>query len=331
MKKLEQAINLDEVRRAKEAVYRHIVPTQLTRYENLSRLLDANIYVKHENHNPTGTFKVRGGVNLMHHLKKRDVEGVITFSTGNHGLSIATTAAWYGIDATVVVPENNNASKNRKIRETGAELIEAGKTFEESSETVKSILAERNLYYAHPANEPALINGVGTEFLEIIEKLPDMDALIVPIGAGSEAAAAVTVLKSINPKLDIYAVQAECSSAAYLSWKSGVIESAANTTFAGGFATGIGYEIPFEIYKDNLKDFILLTESEIYQGIAMAGYYTQNLLEGAGASTISAAIKLKDELRGKNVVLQFSGCNASSQEIDTAYALPAFRVGYSGV
>ncbi|HJN94753.1 MAG: threonine ammonia-lyase [Gammaproteobacteria bacterium] len=331
MKKLEQAINLDEVRRAKEAVYRHIVPTQLTRYENLSRLLDANIYVKHENHNPTGTFKVRGGVNLMHHLKKRDVEGVITFSTGNHGLSIATTAAWYGIDATVVVPENNNASKNRKIRETGAELIEAGKTFEESSETVKSILAERNLYYAHPANEPALINGVGTEFLEIIEKLPDMDALIIPIGAGSEAAAAVTVLKSINPKLDIYAVQAECSSAAYLSWKSGVIESAANTTFAGGFATGIGYEIPFEIYKDNLKDFILLTESEIYQGIAMAGYYTQNLLEGAGASTISAAIKLKDELRGKNVVLQFSGCNASSQEIDTAYALPAFRVGYSGV
>ena len=331
MKKLEQAINLDEVRRAKEAVYRHIVPTQLTRYENLSRLLDANIYVKHENHNPTGTFKVRGGVNLMHHLKKRDVEGVITFSTGNHGLSIATTAAWYGIDATVVVPENNNASKNRKIHETGAELIEAGKTFEESSETVKSILAERNLYYAHPANEPALINGVGTEFLEIIEKLPDMDALIIPIGAGSEAAAAVTVLKSINPKLDIYAVQAECSSAAYLSWKSGVIESAANTTFAGGFATGIGYEIPFEIYKDNLKDFILLTESEIYQGIAMAGYYTQNLLEGAGASTISAAIKLKDELRGKNVVLQFSGCNASSQEIDTAYALPAFRVGYSGV
>ena len=331
MKKLEQAINLDEVRRAKEAVYRHIVPTQLTRYENLSRLLDANIYVKHENHNPTGTFKVRGGVNLMHHLKKRDVEGVITFSTGNHGLSIATTAAWYGIDATVVVPENNNASKNRKIRETGAELIEAGKTFEESSETVKSILAERNLYYAHPANEPALINGVGTEFLEIIEKLPDMDALIIPIGAGSEAAAAVTVLKSINPKLDIYAVQAECSSAAYLSWKSGVIESAANTTFAGGFATGIGYEIPFEIYKNNLKDFILLTESEIYQGIAMAGYYTQNLLEGAGASTISAAIKLKDELRGKNVVLQFSGCNASSQEIDTAYALPAFRVGYSGV
>ena len=328
MKKLEQAINLDEVRRAREAVYSHIVPTQLTRYENLSRLLDANVCVKHENHNPTGTFKVRGDANLMHHLKKRGIEGVITFSTGNHGLSIATTAAWYGIDATVVVPENNNASKNRKIHETGAELIEAGKTFEESSETVKNILAERDLYYAHPANEPALINGVGTEFLEIVEKLPDMDALFVPIGAGSEAAAAVTVLKSLNPTLDIYGVQAECSPAAYLSWKSGVIESAANTTLADGFATGIGYEIPFEIYKDNLKDFVLLTENEICQVIAMAGYYTQNLVEGAGASTLSAAIKLKDELRGKNVVLQFSGCNASSQEIDTAYALPAFKTGY---
>ncbi|HAJ75964.1 MAG TPA: threonine ammonia-lyase [Gammaproteobacteria bacterium] len=328
MKKLEQAINLEEVRRAREAVYTHLVPTQLTKYENLSRLLDANVYVKHENHNPTGSFKVRGGVNLMHHLKNRDVEGVITFSTGNHGLSIATAATWYGIDATVVVPENNNASKNRKIHETGAKLIEAGKTFEESSETVKNILAERDLYYAHPANEPALINGVGTEFLEIVEKLPDMDALFVPIGAGSEAAAAVTVLKSLNPTLDIYGVQAECSPAAYLSWKSGVIESAANTTLADGFATGIGYEIPFEIYKDNLKDFVLLTENEICQVIAMAGYYTQNLVEGAGASTLSAAIKLKDELRGKNVVLQFSGCNASSQEIDTAYALPAFKTGY---
>ncbi len=322
-------ISLAEVLRAKSVVYRHLVPTQLTRYNNLSNLLDADVYIKHENHNATGTFKVRGGINLMHHLRQTDVKGVVTFSTGNHGLSVATTASWFGIDAVVVVPEDNNPAKNRKIRETGARLIEAGNTFEEASEFVQKIASEENLYDVHPANEPHLINGVGTEFIEVIEECPDIDAVIVPIGAGSEAAAAVTVFKTINPKIEIYAVQAEKSSAAFMSWKAGDIMSASNLTFAGGFATGIGYEIPFNIYKDSLADFILLSEAEIYEGIGLAGYYTQNLVEGAGASTIMAALKLKERFKGKKIVLQFSGCNASPDEIEKAYRLPCFKAGYS--
>ncbi|MCP3892689.1 MAG: pyridoxal-phosphate dependent enzyme [Desulfobulbaceae bacterium] len=326
--KKEYPVNLAEVIKAKETIYDHLVPTQLTRYEGLSSLLNADIYVKHENHNPTGTFKIRGGINLMHNLKSAGTKGVITFSTGNHGLSVAASALLFGISATIVVPENNNESKNRKIRDTGAELIEAGKTFEEASKVVEQIVKERNLYYVHPANEPHLINGVGTEFLEIFEKQPEIDALIVPIGAGSEAAAAVTVLKAVNPNIKIYAVQAENSPAAYLSWKSGVITSAKNKTFAGGFATGVGYEAPFTIYKDSLEDFVLLSEKEIYHGIAMAGYYTQNLVEGAGGSTIAAAIKLKEKLKGKKVVLQFSGCNESSEVIQKAFGLSSFKTGY---
>ncbi len=321
-------ISLTEVLRAKKIVYDYLIPTQLTRYSELCSLLDAEIYIKHENHNPTGTFKVRGGINVMHHLDQAGVQGVITFSTGNHGLSVATTASWFGIDATIVVPEKNNPAKNRKIQATGAQLIEAGTTFEEASKVVEEIVDEKNLYYVHPANEPHLINGVGTEFLEIIEKLPDLDAVIVPIGAGSEAAAAVTVLKAINPGIAIYAVQAESSNAAYLSWKSGKIQSAPNSTFAGGFATGTGYEMPFSIYKDSLEDFVILSEAEIYEGIALAGYYTQNYVEGAGASTLMAAIKLQEKLKGKKVALQFSGCNASPEEIQRAYALSAFREGY---
>jgi threonine dehydratase len=324
----EYPVSLSEVIRARGPVYTRLLPSHLTYYSGLSKMLDADIYIKHENHNPTGSFKVRGGVNLMHHLKQADVPGVITFSTGNHGISVATTAAWFGLSAVVVVPVENNPAKNRKIREAGAELIEAGSTFEESSKVVEKIAAERGLYYVHPANEPHLINGVGTEFLEIIETLPDVDAVIIPIGAGSEAAAAVTVLKGISPGIEIYAVQAAESQAAYLSWKAGNIQSAENHTFAGGFATGIGYELPFEIYKDQLTDFVLLSESEIYEGIALAAYYTQNLVEGAGASTVMAAIQLQKRLRGKNVVLQFSGANASPEEIETAYALPTFRQGF---
>jgi threonine dehydratase len=321
-------ISFTEVLKARKAVYEHLIPTSLIRYEKLSSLIDADVYVKHENHNPTGSFKVRGGINLMHHLKHSGIEGVITFSTGNHGLSIAQSAAWLEIKATIVVPENNNPVKNRSIISTGARLIEAGNTFEEASSIVDKLAEQHNFYYAHPANEPHLINGVGTEFIEIIEAAPDLDAVILPIGAGSEAAAAITVLKTIKPNIEIFAVQADSSCAAYKSWKAGIIETSSNTTFAGGFATGTAYEVPFHIYKDNLTDFILLTEDEIYQGISLAGYYTHNLLEGAGASTIMAAIKLKRVLKGKKVALQFSGCNASPDEVCKAYSSRLFSEGW---
>lgn len=283
-------VSLTESRKAQEHVYKHMVPTQLTRYSLLSDLLDADLFVKHENHNPTGSFKVRGGINLMHHLQQSDVAGVVTFSTG-------------------------------------VTLVEAGQTFEEAAQVVESIVVEKGYYYVHPANEPHLVNGVGTEFLEILDTIPDIDAIIVPIGAGSEAAAAVTVLHSINTEIEIYAVQAANSSAAYESWKKGAITTAPNTTFAGGFATGTGYELPFSIYRESLTDFILLSEEEIYEGIALAAYYTQNLLEGAGASTIMAALKLQKRLQGKKVVLQFSGCNASPDEIRKSYAHPFFANG----
>ncbi len=321
-------ISFTEVLKARNVVYEHLTPTCLTQYENLSFLLNAEIFIKHENHNPTGSFKVRGGINLMHHLNNAKVEGVITFSTGNHGLSIAQSAAWFDLEATIVVPENNNPAKNRSIKSTGATLIEAGKTFEEASMVVKELVKERALYYVHPANEPHLINGVGTEFVEIIEELPEIDAVILPIGAGSEAAAASVVLKTINPDIQIFAVQAECSSAAFQSWKSGKIVSSENATFAGGFATGIAYETPFEVYKNNLADFVILSEEEIYEGISLAGYYTHNFVEGAGASTIIAAIKLQERLKGKKVALQFSGCNASPEEINTAYGLKSFTEGW---
>lgn len=328
MKELkEYPISLTEVIKSRSIIQNYIKPTQLTYYEGLSKFIGANIYIKHENHNPTGTFKIRGGINLMYHLKQNDINGVITFSTGNHGLSVAASAKWFGLNAVVVVPKNNNPVKNRAIIDNGAELVEAGTTFEEASQMVDQLCKERSLYYAHPANEPCLINGVGTEFLEVNEDLPDIDVMIAPIGAGSEVVAALTTLKSINHKVKIIAVQAEQSPAAYNSWKTKKICKASNSTFAGGFATGMAYELPFEIYKDGLDDFILLTEDEIYDAIGLAFFYTHNLAEGAGASTIMAAYKLKEKLQGKNVVLQMSGCNASPEEIIIASNRKAFSNG----
>ena len=321
-------VSYTEVLKSKNIIYHYLNPTHLIHYSDLSSLIGAEVFIKHENHNPTGSFKIRGGINLMHHLKNDGINGVITFSTGNHGLSIAQSAAWLGIKATVVVPKNNNPVKNKRIKSTGSTLVESGKNFEEASFVVDELAKKQDLYYAHPANEPHLINGVGTEFIEIIEALPDLDAVILPIGAGSELAAAITVMKTVKPKIQIFAVQAEASSAAYQSWKAGKIIASTNTTFAGGFATGIAYETPFNIYKDHLTDFVILSEQEIYDGIALAGYYTHNLIEGAGASTLMAAIKLKNVLQGKKVVIQFSGCNASPDEIHQAYASRLFSEGW---
>lgn len=320
-------ISLNETIRAKSIVSQVIKPTQLIRYEGLSHVLSADIFVKHENHNPTGTFKIRGGVNLMHHLQHQKVPGVITFSTGNHGISVATAAKWFGRKAVVVVPEHNNPAKNRKILQTGAELIESGKTFEESSRTVEQICKQRDLYYVHPADEPHLINGVGTEFLEIIEDIPDIDIMIVPLGAGSEAAAAITVLKTIRPTIEVIAVQAKNSPAAYTSWITKTMMTAENTSFAGGFATGKAYQTTFDIYCNGLNEFLLLSEDEIYESIGIAYYYTQNLVEGAGSSTLMAAWKLKERIQGKKVVLQMSGCNASVEEVEKAMTYATFRHG----
>jgi threonine dehydratase len=321
-------ISVSEILRSRPIVREFVKPTQLIRYEGLSKTIGADVYIKHENHNPTGTFKIRGGVNLMWHLHRAGVTGAVTFSTGNHGLSIATAAIWHGLGAAIVVPEGNNPTKNRAIRECGAELIEAGRTFEEAALKVDELVEERGLYYAHPADEPLLINGVGTEFLEVAEELPDVDVVIVPLGAGSEAAAAITALRDRCPRASVIAVQAESSPAAYHSWLEKRICHAPNETFAGGFATGKAYEVPFAIYRDGLDDFVLLTEDEIYDGIGAAFYYTHNLAEGAGAATIAAAYKIRDTLSGKTVVLQMSGCNASPAEIIEAAKRVTFHEGY---
>ena len=135
------------------------------------------------------------------------------------------------------------------------------------------------------------------------------------------------MLKQLRPEIEIIAVQAETSRAAYLSWKAGEIVSAPNTTFAGGVATGMAYELPFSLYKHALEDFVLLTEAELYQGIALAAHHTRNLTEGAGSACLRAAFKIRERLSGKKVALQMSGGNASGEELRKAIALPCLTDG----
>ncbi|MBN0989883.1 threonine ammonia-lyase [Amphritea pacifica] len=323
----EYPISLHEIYKAKKVVSAYMKPSPLIKYDGLSQLLGCEVYVKHENQNITGSFKIRGGINIMSHLKEAKVNGVVTFSTGNHGLSVATSAKLFDIPSIVVVPVGSNPVKIGLIKSAGAQVIEAGENFDEAAKVVAEINETKGYYYVHPANEPLIVNGVGTEFLEIIEDIPDIDAVILPLGGGSEVASGVSVLKSISPQISIYAVQAELSSAAYQSWCSKKIIASTNQTFAGGFATGTAYDTTFNIYRDKLDGFVLLSEQEILQGIALAAHHTKNLVEGAGGSTIMAAWKLREQLAGKKVVLQFSGSNASPDELVKACELASFRDG----
>src|SRR5262247_3455492 len=182
-----QEPTLRDIYAARERVYRAVRPTPLMRHPLLTAETGLDIAVKHENHNPTGAFKVRGGVNLIASLSADERRGVITASTGNHGQSIALACEREGVPCTIVTPVGNNPEKNAAMRAYGAEVIEHGRDFDEARERVEAMQHERGLRYIHSANEPLLIAGVGTYALEIFETQPDADVILVPIGAGSGA------------------------------------------------------------------------------------------------------------------------------------------------
>lgn len=312
-----KTITLQDIIAARKVVARFLKQTPLIHYPELSDHLGFQAYIKHENHHPTGSFKVRGGLNFMHHLPQAQrKKGVITATRGNHGQSIAYASAQFGVKATVVVPHGNNPEKNSAMRAYGAELIEHGADFDEALELCEKLQVERGLYYVHPCMELGLFHGVGTYSLEIFESLPNVDAIIVPIGGGSGSCGAITVSKAINPNVKVIGVQAENAPAIYRSWKTGerVVTDSCDT-IADGLATRSPFPLPLSILREGIHDMVLLSEAELVEGIRMALRWTHNLAEGAGASPLAAACKLTDRLAGKNVVMVMSGGNLDTETL----------------
>ena len=312
-----KTITFQKIIAARRIVTQYLKPTPLVHYPELSERLGFQAYIKHENHHPTGSFKVRGGINFMHHLPQVQREkGVLTATRGNHGQSIAYAAQQFGVKATVVVPHGNNPEKNCAMRAYGAELIEHGSDFDEALALCETLQAERGLYYVHPCMEPALFHGVGTYSLEIFESLPDVDVIIVPIGGGSGSCGAITVSKAINPNVKVIGVQAENAPAIYRSWKSGQrVETDSCDTIADGLATRAPFPLPLSIINKGIHDIVLLSEAELEEGIRLALRWTHNLAEGAGASSIAAVHKLTDKLAGKRVVMVMSGANLDTKTL----------------
>jgi len=200
--------DLADVLAARARIAPYLRPTPLYRYPVLDTLTGARLRVKHENHQPVGAFKVRGGVNLISQLSPAERDrGVASASTGNHGQSIAYAADLFGVRATIFVPEQANPVKVESMRALGAQIVFYGKDFDEAREQCEKVSAEQGYRYIHSGNEPALIAGVGTYTLEILAERPDTEVIVVPVGGGSGAAGACLVANAVRPSIEVIGVQ----------------------------------------------------------------------------------------------------------------------------
>ena len=303
-------VSIEGIQSARDVVYRHIDRTPLGSYPLLDAALGTRILLKHENHLPTGAFKIRGGLNFLHHFSTaRTHDGVITATRGNHGQSIALAASLFNTPSTVVVPFGNNPEKNEAMRAYGARLIEFGRDFDEAREEAERLAASENLRNVHPANEPLLINGVGTYALEIVESLrarnETLDAIFVPIGLGSGICGVATVFKALSPETRIIGVQAEGAPSLFLSWQAGhAVSTPGAHTMADGIATRVPAELTLDIILKKVDEVMLVSESEIIRAIRLIWRTTHNLVEGAAASAVAAAVKSKEKLDGEDCRLR---------------------------
>ena len=307
---------LADVLDARRRIAPYLRPTPLYAYGALDDLLGAEVLVKHENHQPVGAFKVRGGVNLVSQLDDAErARGVIAASTGNHGQSIAYAARLFGVRATVCVPENANAVKVASMRALGAELVFHGRDFDDAREHCARLASETGYRYVHSGNEPLLIAGVGTGTLEILEEQPRLDAIIVPIGGGSGAAGACVVADAVKPDVEVIGVQSDAAPAAYRSWRDRELVDDEMHTIAEGLATRTPFELPQRIMWESLDDFVLVSDDEIRAAQRTMIETTRNLVEAAGAAPLAAALKLRDRLAGRRVALVLSGGNATREQL----------------
>ena len=307
---------LADVLAARRRIAPHLPQTPLFSYPPLDQLVGTPVYVKHENHQPVGAFKVRGGVNLVAQLSDDERErGLIASSTGNHGQSIAFAARLFGVKARICIPERSNPVKVAAMEGLGAELVVAGAKFDDARENAERLAAEHGYRYVHSGNEPHLIAGVATQTLEIVEQEPEVEVVIVPVGGGSGAAGACVVAAAVNPELKVIAVQSEAAPSAYRSWKEARPVEAPDQTYAEGLATRAPMELPQRIMREHLHDFVLVSEDEIRAAQRTMIESTRNLVEGAGAAALAAALRLRDELRGRRVALVASGGNVSREQL----------------
>jgi threonine dehydratase len=308
-----------QVLEAREVLAGYLPPTPAWSYPVLNEAVGATVWVKHENAQPVGAFKIRGGMVLLAALTPQQREkGVVAASTGNHAQSIAYAAREFGAPCTIVMPERANPVKAAAVRALGAELVLRGAIFDDCIRIAAELAENSGAYFVDSGDEPKLILGVATAALELFEAAPSLDALFVPVGAGTGAAGACLAAAAVAPGCQVIGVQSAQAPAAFESWRSGTLVERPNQTTIDGVSTGRAFALPQAIMREYLHDFLVLDDVEIRAAQRLLLTSAHTLAEGAGAAALAGLLARRDQFAGRTVGVICSGGNASEAELAAA-------------
>jgi threonine dehydratase len=313
---MESLVSLADVRRAAEVIAAYLPPTPIWTYPALNELTGAEVFVKHENTQPVGAFKVRGGLHLLATMPSEErARGLVTYSTGNHALSIAYACREFATPCVVVMPAAANEAKVRALRgyDCGIEL--QGEDLAGAQVFAETLAAERGMRMVSPGDEPALIPAVGTVALEALTAVSEVDYYVVPVGSGTGASGACAVAGELAPGCRVIAVQSDASPAAHDAWHKGEPVTRPNRTIAEGLATGRSFDWPQRNLRGRLSDFVLVADEQIGAAQRLLASHAHTLAEGAGAAALAAVLADPDRYAGRRVVVVVSGGNASASEL----------------
>jgi len=302
---------LDEVRAAGDLIYRSVRPTPQYCWPLLCERLGTEVWVKHENQTPTGSFKARTAIVYVDELMKREpsTEGLIAATRGNHGQAVALAAKQFGLPVTILVPQGNSREKNAAMRAQGATLVEFGDDYQAARERAEALAAEQGLHMVPPYHYN-IVRGVATYWLELFSAVNEIDVAYVPIGMGSGINAAVAVRNGLNLKTKIVGgVSSEAPAYAESFEQRHPVEAPAKTRIADGLACRKPDETALNVVLENVEHIVRVTDDQVEDAMRHMFTDTHNVVEGAGAAALAAALKEKDHLRGKRVALIATGSN----------------------
>ena len=316
--------SLEELEAATRLVHQHMDPTPQYAWPTLEKRLGARVWVKHENHTPTGAFKVRGGITFIDWLRRThpDVPGIITATRGNHGQSQARAAIAAGLRAVVYAPEGNSVEKNAAMEAFGAELRIFGQDFDTAREEAFRVAEEEGLFIVPPYHTE-LVRGVATYGYELLSACPDIETLYVPIGCGSGICGCIAARDALGHKAQIVGVVSEHAQTAKLSAEAGrLIETNSATTFADGMAVRVPVQDALDVYSKGAARIITVSEEEVAEAIRVYYRDIHNLAEGAGAAPLAAAMQEAERNTGTEIAVILCGGN-----IDTDWFLTVMNGG----
>ena len=305
--------SLASLEAAAALVYESMPPTPQYRWPLLESRVGTVVWVKHENHTPTGSFKVRGGLVYFDDLcRNGKPAGVVTATRGNHGQSVGFAARRYTIPATIVVPHGNSVEKNAAMKALGVELIERGRDFQAASEAAADIAAERG-WHRLPSFHPLLVCGVGTYALELFRAVPDLDTVYVPIGMGSGLCGVIAARDALGLDTRVVGVVSSLAPAFAMSYRENrVISHEVTTRIADGMACRTPAREALDIARLGAERIVEVTDDEVEEAMRALFADTHNVAEGGGAAALAALLQERNEMRGRTVAIVLSGGNVDS-------------------